>query len=139
MAGHDLEVGCAIEPHKIEFHLKASTEVVKYAVGIGVVSIGAIYCYPELKSAVLGVLEKVIGKVQDVTAGSLHFSLYCNDSQFLEIMKDYESGRIKQRLEEEFLKVGIKTTDLELEIENMKEIEERKKAIKLRYYRKNEC
>ena len=139
MAAHDIEVGCTIEPNKIQFHLKANVEALKYVAGIGVVSFGAIYCYPKVQPVILGVLQKVIGKVQNLVTGSLHFSIYCTDSRFLEILGDYESGRIKQRLEEEFLKVEIKTIELELEIENMTEIEERKEAIKLRYYRKNKC
>ena len=141
-AGHDLDVG--FKYNKVSFHLKASAEVVKDVssgftkFALGAVSIGVLYCYPELKSAVLAVLKTVFGDVQDVISGSLHFSLYCTDARFLEVLDDYESGEIKLRLEEEFLKVGIKTTELEVMIENVKEVKERKAAIKERY-RKRKC
>lgn len=50
---------------------------------------------------------------------------------------DHKSGRIKHRLQEEFLKIGIKTTELQVEIENMEEVEKRKKDIER--YRKDRC
>ena len=136
-AAHDLDVG--FNYHNILlFHLRANAEVVRHFFGgitrlaLGAVSIGVLYGYSECKSAVLAVLKTVFGDVEDVTSGSLHFSLYCTDARFLEVLDDYESGKIKLRLEEEFLKVGIKTTELEVMIENMKEAEERKAAIKER-------
>ena len=123
---HDLEIGLTIH-NVLSFHLKANVKV-----ALGVVSIGVLYRYPELQSGVLAVLQTVFGDVQNVTSASLHFSLYCTDARFLEVLDDYESGKIKLRLEEEFLKVGIKTIELEVMIENMKEVEERKAAIKER-------
>ena len=126
-AGHDFEIGFNYK-NVLSFHLKANVEVV----ALGVVSIGVLYGYPELESGVLAVLQKVFGDVQNVTSASLHFSLYCTDARFLEVLDDYESGKIKLRLEEEFLKVGIKTIELEVMIDNMKEVEERKAAIKER-------
>ena len=66
-------------------------------------------------------------------SGSIRFILYClTDERFLEVLDDHKSGRIEQRLEEEFLKIGIETNGLEVEIENMKEVEERKEAIEER-------
>ena len=138
-AADDLDVRVNWNVNEVSFRLTANAEVVKNVVGgitklafIGAVSIGVLYHYPELKSVVLAVLKMVFGDVQDVAQGSLHFSLYCTDARFLEVLDDYESGKIKLRLEEEFLKVGIKTTELEVMIENMKEVEERKAAIKER-------
>ena len=94
--GHDLEIG--FNYNNVSFHVKANVEVV----ALGVVSIGVLCRYPELKTAVLAVLQTVFGDVQNVTPASLHFSLYCTDARFLEVLDDYESGKIKLRLEEEF-------------------------------------
>ena len=67
---------------------------------------------------------------------SISFELYClTDKRFLEVFDDHKSGRIKHRLREEFLKIGIKTTELEVDIENMEEVEKRKKDIER--YRKD--
>ena len=58
------------------------------------------------------------------------FTSLFNDERFLEVLEDYESGKIKQCLEEEFLRAGIKTKGLEIKIENMKDAQERKAVIK---------
>ena len=69
-------------------------------------------------------------------SGSIRFELYClTDKRFLEVFDGHKSGRIKHRLREEFLKIGIKTTELEVEIENMEEVQKRKKDIER--YRKD--
>ena len=83
--------------------------------------------------------ERADQKFEDFHRGSICFALYClTDERFLEVFDDHKSGRIKQRLEEEFLKIGIKTNELEVEIENMKEVEERKEAIMKNRYRKDQ-
>ena len=62
--------------------------------------------------------------------GCLHVFLRCfTDERFLEVLEDWESGKIKQCLEEELLKAEIKTKGLEMNIENIKEVQERKSAI----------
>ena len=133
----------------MSFNISASSiEVVKEtcgtAVKLGAVgtigAIGAMYGYPLLKPLIDAAVAKVFGgderddqEVREIKPGSLHVLLRCfTEARFLEVLEDYESGKIKQRLEKEFLTVGIKTTKLVIEIKNMKEVEERKAAIKER-------
>ena len=79
----------------------------------------------------LGGNERDDQEVPEIRPGCLHVLLRClTDERFLKVLEDYESGKIKQCLEEELLKAGIKTKGLEIKIENMKEVQERKVAIK---------
>ena len=79
----------------------------------------------------MGGNERDDQEVPEIRPGCLHVLLRClTDERFLEVLEDYESGKIKQCLEEELLKAGIKTKGLEIKIENMKEVQERKVAIK---------
>lgn len=74
--------------------------------------------------------ERADQEFGDFSSGSIRFVLHClTDERFLEVLEDHKSGRIKKRLEEEFSKAVIETKELEVEIENMKEVEERKEAI----------
>ena len=103
-------------------------------------AISAIFGHPTSKPLIEEAVTKTFGRnerdkkeVREIRHGSLHVPLYCfTEAKFLEVLKDYDSGEIKQRLEEEFLKVGIKTTELAVEIENMEEVEERKAALEER-------
>ena len=133
----------------MSFNISAnSIEVVKEICGtavklsaVGTIgTIGAIYGYPLLKTLIDAAVAKAFGgderddqEIREIRPGSLYVLLRCfTEARFLEVLEDYESGKIKQRLEEEFLNVGIKTTELVVEIKNMKEVEERKVAIKER-------
>ena len=133
----------------MSFNISASSiEVVKEICGtavkisaVGTIgAIGAIYSYPLLKTLIDAAVAKAFGgdkrddqEVREIRPGSLHVLLRCfTEARFLEVLEDCESCKIKQRLEKEFLKVRIKTTELVIEIKNMKEVEERKAAIKER-------
>ena len=64
---------------------------------------------------------------------SLHVPVHClTDERFLEVLADYESGEIKRRLEKELVQVGLKVEGLRVEIENMDDVNERKRTIKKR-------
>ena len=66
---------------------------------------------------------------------SLRVRLHCfTDERFLEVLKDYESGKMKDRLQQEFWKAGIEVDGLTVQIENMGGIHRTKEAIKRRYY-----
>ena len=133
----------------MSFNISASSiEVVKEICGtavkisaVGTVgTIGAIYGYPLLKTLIDAAVAKAFGgderddqEIREIRPGSLHVLLRCfTEARFLEVLEDYESGKIKQRVEKEFLNVGIKTTELVVEMKNMKEVKERKAAIKER-------
>ena len=69
-------------------------------------------------------------KIKEIKPGSLHVLLECfTDKRFLEVVDDVESGRLKERLEKEFLNIEIKVDGLQVEIENMEEVKERKEQM----------
>ena len=116
---------------KFEFRVKTDHPVVALAL-IGTGTAAASRLLDAVKNA-YGGSERADQKFGDFGPGSIRFVLYClTDERFLEVLDDHKSGRIKQRLEEEFLKIEIETNELEVEIENMKDVEERKKAIEER-------
>ena len=51
----------------------------------------------------------------------------------MEVLKDYESGKMKKRLEEELSRVGIEVEGMKVKIKNMEKVVETKKAIDIRY------
>jgi hypothetical protein len=110
-----------------------------------VTTLGALYFGYKLISPIIeSVVKKCLGDERDDTEvrrirpGSLHVLLHCfTDERFLEVLADYESGKMKERLQNEFSQVGIKLEGLKVEIENMVEVNEIKEAIamKTRYAR----
>ena len=63
-----------------------------------------------------------------ISQGSLRVILRCYSRQsFLQFLDDYETGRVKERLDEEFTKTGI--GNVTLEIANAEEIKEKKKNL----------
>ena len=108
---------------------------------ITAVSLGTIYAGCELlRSVIKAAVTKAMGDERDdqdiprIKPGSLHIFFRCfTDKRFLEVLADYESGKIKERLQKEFSEVGIEVEGMKLEIENMKEVEETRAAINKRY------
>ena len=80
-----------------------------------------------------GINEKK-AKIKNIIEGCLQCEVHCfTEDIFLEIVSDYKTGTIKERLEKEYLGAGIKTTGLEVKIKNMEEVERIKTAIEERY------
>ena len=110
---------------------------------ITAVSLGALYVsYKLVRPLIETAVKRGLGgerddqEVRGIRPGSLHILLHClTDERFLEVLADYESGRMKERLQEEFSQIGIKVEGLKVEIENMAEVNERKEAINKRYAR----
>jgi hypothetical protein len=104
--------------------------------GIGAVTLGGLLGY-RLRSLIKDAVNEVFGGRRDDQddpnirpGGSLHVLLHClTDERFLEVLEDYESGGIKERLQKEFSQIGIEVEGLKVEIENMKEVEETRAAI----------
>ena len=121
----------------LSFIISTDTTVVKdlcsTAVKLGVIYATYHLVRPLIDAAVtkaLGGNERDDQEVREIRPGCLHVLLRClTDERFLEVLEDYVSGKIKQRLKKEFLEVGIKTKGLKIKIENIKEVEERKSAI----------
>ncbi len=106
-------------------------------------TLGVLYGgYKLLRPIIEGAVKRGFGgerddqEVRRFDTGSLHVLLYCStDERYLEVLEEYESGRMKERLLEEFSLVGIKVEGLKVEIENMVEVNKTKEAINKRYSR----
>ncbi len=86
-----------------------------------------------MRSVLLNLSSVDIGEIKP---GSLHVKLHCfTDERFLEVWTDYESGKMKTRLEEEFSRSEIEIEGLKIELENLEEVNDTKKAIESRYSR----
>ena len=130
-----------------EFSFNITTDnvqVAQYLLGTvrvvsrAVVTLGGLYFgYRLLKPLIKSAVEKCLGGARNdqefrgIRPGSLRVQLHCStDERFLEVLADYESGRMKERLQKEFLQVGIKVEGLKVEIENMVEVNDTKEAIR---------
>ena len=84
---------------------------------------GVPYFKPLIEEAIERALAGVDQKIQQIFTGSLHVVLHCSTAErFLEVLADYESGKIKERLEKEFSKLDFKVEGLKVEIEKIKEV-----------------
>ena len=106
-------------------------------IGAGVAGVGALAYFwmkkgESAKRAVTQALEPDDGvRVEEIRPGCLLVKLRCHTPRsFLQFISDYESQKVKRRLEQELSKVGF-TEKLTITIENKEEVEEQKK--KLRY------
>ena len=116
--------------------LKNIREAVK-DVSKAAATLGALYLgYKLLRPIVDGVVRRGLGgerydqEIGDIRPGSLHVLLRClTEERFLEVLEDYESVRMKERLQKEFSQVGIKVDGLKVKIENMEEVNKTKEAI----------
>ena len=143
MAAESVSESSLILHYGGKFFFKISTDNVKVVDTLctTALKLGALYAgYKLLRPIVDAAVKKALGGERDdqgnpdIESGSLHVKLHCfTDERFLEVLADYESGRMKERLQEEFSQVGIKAKGLKVEIENMVEVNEKKKAIIKRY------
>ena len=93
-------------------------------VGVAAIALGAFYYRnPGLvMGAVRGALEGPGLQVANIAPGSIIVKLLCNmKDSFLSFVEDFESNKVKQRLEEEFKKIGYKE-ELEVTIANDKDV-----------------
>ena len=87
----------------------------------------------KITSILTNIFEGFIGgridpEILNIFKGSLRIILRCYSQQsFLQFLDDYETGRLKERLNEEFSKIGI--GNVILEIANAEEIKEKKKNL----------
>ncbi len=94
-----------------------------------------------VKQLLDGVVLKVLGgarndqEVQNGNSEYLHVLVQCfTDERFVEVLADYDSGRMKNRLKEEFLKIGLDVQELQIIIENQEEVNLLKARILSRYF-----
>ena len=102
-------------------------------IGCGVALAVLFHRQPELvTSAVTQALEGPGLQVGNIAPGSILVELHCETKEsFLSFIKDFEKGKVKQRLKEEFAKIGYKG-ELEVTISNDKEV--KKKLRQIRYW-----
>jgi hypothetical protein len=155
-AGKALRAGVAWNPLSGDFSINIATDNVEVArdlcktarevtrdLCITAVSLGALYLgYKLVRPLIETAVKRGLGgerddqEVRGIRPGSLHVLLHCfTGERFLDVLADYESGRMKERLQEEFSQIGIKVEGLKVEIENMIEVNETKEAINKRYDR----
>ena len=104
---------------------------------ITAVTLGAIYAgYKLITKAIDGAVSRGLGgerddqEIQDIKPGSLHVLLHCfTDQRLLEVLEDFESGKMKERLEKEFSEIGIEVEGLRVEIDNIQEVKKRKEQM----------
>ena len=78
--------------------------------------------------------ERMDQEVRNIEPGSLLILLHClTDERYLEVLEDFDSGRMRDRLKKEFLEIGIEVKGMKIEIINTKEVNETKEAIDKRY------
>ena len=93
-------------------------------IGVAAIALGALYYKnPELVTgAVRGALEGPGLQVANIAPGSIIVELLCNKKDsFLTFVEDFESKKVKQRLEKEFKKIGFKE-ELDVTIANDKQV-----------------
>ena len=104
---------------------------------ITAVTLGAIYAgYKLIAKAIDGAVSRGLGgerddqEIRDIKPGSLHVLLHCfTDQRLLEVLEDFESGRMKERLQKEFSEIGIEVEGLRVEIDNIQEVKKRKEQM----------
>jgi hypothetical protein len=126
-----------------EFSINIGTDNVQVVQGMlkTVTTLGALYFgYKLLKPLVESAVKNGLGgerddqEIRGIRPGSLHVLLHCfTDERFLEVLADYESGRMKERLQDEFSQVGFKVEGLKVVIENAVEVNKTKEAVNQRY------
>ena len=92
--------------------------------GVAATALGAFYYMNPVMvtRAVRRALETLGLQVENIEPGSIIVELLCNmKHSFLSFVEDFESKKVKQRLEEEFKKIGYKK-ELEVNIANDEEV-----------------
>ena len=132
-----------------EFSINISTNVevansvgvgIWIGIGIGAVAIGTLYTYSRFRPLIDDAVRRAFGGERrdqgdpDIGTGSLIVRLRCfTDERFLELLEDYEHGRLKDRLEKEFCKIGFRVKEMNVKILNIEEVNKTKEAILARY------
>jgi hypothetical protein len=107
------------------------------AVSATAVTLSAIYAgYKLISKKMDGAINRGLGGERDdqklgpIEPKCLHVRLRCfTDKRFLEVLKDYDSGRMKDRFKKEFSNIGIEIEGLTVKIENWEEVKQLKVAI----------
>ena len=104
---------------------------------ITAVTLGAIYAgYKLIARKIDGAISRVLGgerddqEIRDIRSDGPNVSLRCfTDQRVVEVLGDFERGTMKERLENEFSEIGIEVEGLQVKIDNIEEVEERKEQM----------
>ena len=137
LAGAAEEAAEGIGKIAIDVGGKISITISSTNVCITAVTLGAIYAgYKLIAKAIDGAVSRGLGgerddqEIRDIKPGSLHVLLHCfTDQRLLEVLEDFESGRMKKRLQKEFSEIGIEVEGLRVEIDNIQEVKKRKEQM----------
>ena len=107
--------------NETQFSVKIGGRVALAALGLA----AFYFASPENRAKVLAALSNALvrvgTKLGKITPGSLVVVVHCSSTKgFLRFWDDYQSGNVKERLSEEFSKIGIE--EATVEIENEKEV-----------------
>ena len=87
-----------------------------------------------------GVVLKVLGgvrndqEVKNISPGYLHVLVQCyTDERFIEVLADYDSGKMQNHLQDEFVKIGLDVQEPKIKIDNLKEVNVQRAKILNRY------
>ena len=101
------------------------------------VTLGAMYAgYKLIAKSMDGAVTQALGgqrddqEIRDIKPSSLDVLLHCfTDERLLEVLEDFKNGRMKDCLEKEFQKIGVEVEGLKVEIDNIEEVEKRKRQM----------
>ena len=102
--------------------------------GITAVTLDAIYTgYKFIAKKIDDAISRSLGgerddqEIYDITPDGTNVSLRCfTDQRVLEVLEDFARGTMKERFDNEFSEIGIELVGLQVKINNIEEVEERK-------------
>lgn len=118
--------------------LKIENTILAGIIAVGSLSLGTYYLVNKLSSerAIRNALEArnqagdVDPQVRNIEQGSVLVDLRCySEKRFLEFVKDFEAGKVRNRLAEEFTKIGFEG-NLQVTIRNADEVYGKVKEIR---------
>ena len=126
-------IGFVIHTDDVEVS-EALQEIAGYVSLGGATTLAALYGWRFFRPLIGDVINRVFGgddqEALQIVVGSLHVKLDCFTAErFLEVLHDYETGRIKERLEKEFSEFGFKVEGMKIQIENIDEVNEKKDSM----------
>ena len=129
----DVSASASVSPltFSVSFSLKISSE--RLAAGALVVCAVTAFWFRESElvyGAVQRALEALGAHVQNIISGSILVELHCDTKEgLLSFVEAFDTKKVKQRLEEEFRKIGLEE-ELEVTITNEKEVYEKVNQIR---------
>ena len=125
----------------LEFTISTSGVNVVRDVCVTAATLGAIYTgYQFLKPFIIDAVTTAFGgerddqEIRNIRPGSLIVLIHCfTDERFLEILQDYENGKLKERLEKEFSKIHFYLKEMKVKLLKPEEVNKSKEIIRKRY------